>query len=68
MCGISAIFGKNNSEFNNIYNFVKEQTHRGPDNNSIKKINSNQDFKTDYFKKIIKAKKYQSWFFQQKWW
>ena len=40
MCGISAIFGKNNSEFNNIYNLVKEQTHRGPDNNSIKKINS----------------------------
>jgi len=44
MCGISAIFGKNNSEFNNIYNFVKEQTHRGPDNNSIKKINSNLIF------------------------
>ena len=44
MCGISAIFGKNNSEFNNIYNLVKEQTHRGPDNNSIKKINSNLIF------------------------
>ena len=47
MCGISAIFGKNNSEFNNIYNLVKEQTHRGPDNNKIKKINSNLIKKTE---------------------
>ena len=44
MCGISVIFGKNPDEFKNINGLVKDLAHRGPDDTSIKKINSNLIF------------------------
>ena len=44
MCGISVIFGKNPEDFKNINSLVKDLAHRGPDDTSIKKINSNLIF------------------------
>ncbi|MDC3036417.1 asparagine synthase (glutamine-hydrolyzing) [Candidatus Pelagibacter sp.] len=44
MCGISAIFGKNSSDFKLINNLVDGLHHRGPDHAGISKINENLIF------------------------
>jgi asparagine synthase (glutamine-hydrolysing) len=44
MCGISAIYGKNTSDFGLIKNLVNDLKHRGPDNSKILKINENLIF------------------------